>query len=109
MTIDYNKEEFVSLPHFKGGEKEMRAKMFFDGKNRIMHSYLIPGASIGLHRHETSSEIMFFVSGTGKAIIDGVEERVSPDMCHYCPKGCEHTLINDGTENLEFYAVVPEQ
>jgi len=109
MTIDYKQEEFTVLPNFKGGEKEMHAKMFFDGRNRIMHSKLVPGASIGLHRHETSSEIMFFIAGTGKAIIDGVEERVAPDMCHYCPKGCEHTLINDGTEELEFYAVVPEQ
>ncbi|MCR5454052.1 MAG: cupin domain-containing protein [Bacteroidales bacterium] len=109
MVIDYSKEEFVAMPHFKGGEKEMQSKMFFDGKNRIMHSKLVPGASIGLHCHETSSEIMFFVAGTGKAIFNGVEERVMPDTCHYCPKGSTHTLINDGDTDLEFYAVVPEQ
>ena len=28
---------------------------------------------------------------------------------HYCPKGCEHTLLNDGDADLELYAAVPEQ
>lgn len=109
MTIDYKTAETSTFPNFKGGEKALEAAMFFDGKNRILKGTLVPGASIGLHRHETSSEIMYFISGSGKAICEGVEERVKPDMVHYCPKGSQHTLINDGNENLVFVAVVPEQ
>lgn len=109
MLIDYTKESTQVFPHFKGGEKEYLASMFADDRNRIMKGILPPGASIGLHTHETSSEIIFCLSGSGRAVVDGCEERVVPDTCHYCPKGATHTLINDGAEDLVFYAVVPEQ
>lgn len=33
----------------------------------------------------------------------------SADTCHYCRKGQTHTLVNDGTEDIIFYAVVPQQ
>ena len=31
MRFDYSKIEEKALPHFKGGEKELNAKMFADG------------------------------------------------------------------------------
>ena len=74
-----------------------------------MYGRLIPGASIGLHTHETNSEIMYFLKGTATMICDGVPEKIEPGVCHYCEKGHSHTLINDGGEDLEFFAVVPEQ
>ena len=83
--------------------------MFIDADNKIMRGRLIPGASIGLHTHETSSEIIYILSGTGKALYDGGEEALSPGDCHYCPKGHSHSLINDGDADLTFFAVVPEQ
>ncbi len=107
--FDYNNFETTKMDNFKGGEKWLEAQMFFDGVNRIFKAKLVPGATIGTHKHETSSEIMYFISGTGKVICDGVEEKVSPDKCHYCKKGSTHTLINDGNEDLIFFAVVPEQ
>lgn len=109
MLIDYRTAVVRSLPRFKGGEKELTASMFADGAVRILKGRLAPGASIGLHRHETSSETIYVLSGAGRAVIDGVEERLRSDMAHYCPKGSEHTLVNDGDEDLVFFAVVPEQ
>ena len=79
-----------------------------DVDNKIMRSVLAPGASIGLHTHETSSEVMYFLSGTGKVLYDGVWEPVAPGTCHYCPKGHSHSLVNDGMEDLVTFAVVPE-
>ena len=29
-------------------------------------------------------------------------------QCHYCPQGHSHSLINDSTEELVFFAVVPK-
>lgn len=107
--IDFKKVEETVLHEFKGGKGDMLARMYIDNKNRIMKCKLKSGASIGLHRHETSSEIIFIISGTGKAVLDGVEEILTADVCHYCKKGQEHTLINNGEEDLVFYAVVPEQ
>ena len=52
------------------------------------------------------------ISGTGKVLCGGACEPLSAGSCHYCPKGHEHSLINDsaeGGEDLVFFAVVPEQ
>ena len=37
------------------------------------------------------------------------EEAVAAGDCHYCQKGQHPMLINDGDEDLVFYAVVPQQ
>ena len=109
MIIDFTNMEETVMPEFKGGEKEMRAKMYVDESNRIMRCRLIPGASVGLHTHEGNSEIVFILEGNGKAVYDGAEERISAGMCHYCPKGHSHTIVNDTDTDLIFYAVVPQQ
>ena len=109
MNIDFSEMELSVLPSFKGGEKELRAKMFFDGANRIMKGLLIPGASIGMHTHEDSSEIIFITSGRGSVILDGDSSPVYAGLCHYCPKGHTHSLVNDSDADLEFLAVVPIQ
>lgn len=99
----------TEMPNFYGGEKALQAHMFMDDRNRILLGKLEPGASIGMHTHETSSEIIYFLSGSGKVICDGEETAVSAGGCHYCPKGSSHTLINCGEEDLVFFAVVPQQ
>lgn len=109
MNIDFNAIPETVIPHMRGGEKEVRAHMFTDELGKIMKGRLIPGASIGLHTHETSSEIIYILSGTGKILYDDGCEVLSPGSCHYCPKGHAHSLINDSGADLEFFAVVPEQ
>ena len=108
MIIDLKGMETTVLPNFKGGEKEYKAKMYFDGTTRIMHGTLEQGASIGYHKHETNSEIMFFISGKGKVLFDEGVEYVEAGQCHFCPKGHSHSLINENPEPLVFYACVPE-
>lgn len=107
--IDFQNMPDTVLPKFKGGEGQLVAKMFADEQNRILYATLAPGHSIGLHIHDTSSEIMYFLSGKGTVTTDGVAETVAPGLCHYCKKGSAHTLVNDGEEELVFFAVVPQQ
>ena len=109
MNIDFEKIELSVIPNFKGGEKELAARMFFDGTNRIMKARLVPGASIGMHTHTGSCEVIFITSGHGSVIFDGEKSPVSEGMCHYCPEGHTHSLINDSDSDLEFLAVVPKQ
>ena len=109
MLIDFDSMEETVIPHFKGGEREIAARMYVDGRNKIMRGRLVSGASIGGHTHDTSSEIIFVLSGTGRVLYDGGEETVTAGQCHYCPKGHGHSLQNTGPLPLEFFAVVPEQ
>lgn len=109
MLIDFATMEETVIPRFKGGEKEIAARMYVDQRNKIMRGVLVPGASIGMHTHDTGSEIIYILSGTGRVLCDDGVETVAAGQCHYCPKGHAHSLINDGPEDLRFFAVVPEQ
>lgn len=109
MILDLMTMEEAKLEHFKGGEGQLYARMYFDGCNRIMRGRLPVGSTIGLHTHETSSETVFVLSGTASFLMDGVEEIVKPGQAHHCPKGHTHTLRNGGEDDVVFYAVVPEQ
>jgi len=109
MKIQFDQFPETRLERFWGGEGALRAKMLVDDRNKILRGVLAPGHSIGYHVHDTSSEIIFFLSGTGKTVTDGVEETVTAGDCHYCKKGQQHRLINDGDEELIFFAVVPVQ
>ena len=94
MIIDFKHMEEQILPNFKGGEKAYAVKKFTDGRNMIMHGRLESGASIGLHTHEGNCEMFYIIEG---------------GVCHYCPKGHTHSLINDSDSDLVFFAVVAEQ
>ena len=109
MLIDFSKMEETVIPNFLGGEGSLRAKMRTDELGKILHGVLEPGSTIGLHTHETSSEIIYILAGEGKALYDGEYESLSAGSCHYCPKGHAHNLINDSEGLLEFFAVVPVQ
>lgn len=116
MTIDFNKMDVTVLPNFKGGDKELAANMFFDGTNRIFKGKLAPGATIGMHTHEDSCEVIFILEGNGTIVErepDSSTETASPvsaGHCLYCPKGHSHSLRNTATAgDLVFYAVVPLQ
>ena len=109
MKIVFDEIDGTRIANFYGGNGDTVAKMVVDENNKIMRGCLPVGASIGLHRHETSSEILYIMSGIGKSICDGKEEVLSEGDCHYCKKGSEHTLINTGDTELEFFAVVPVQ
>lgn len=108
MRFDFKTMEEKALPHFKGGEKELNAKMYVDAHNKILLGRLVPGATVGEHKHEGSSEIIYGLSGKGCVICDGKKEELISGVACYCPEGSIHTVINDGTEDLTFFAVVPE-
>jgi quercetin dioxygenase-like cupin family protein len=110
MIIRPNDIKTACLDSFKGGEKHLEAKIYFDGTNRILsEAKLIPGASIGMHTHDDSCEVIFILEGKGSIIEEGVKKAVHAGDCLYCPKGGTHSLINDSESDLKFCAVVPKQ
>ena len=107
MKIKFNEIPVQELVKFKGGEKQLNARMYSDSNNKIMLSYLVPGASIGMHQHEGTSEIIYFVKGKATVIFNGERLEFTAGECHYCPENSFHTMINESDENVEFFAVVP--
>lgn len=108
MIFKYDKMDWESLPNFKGGEKSVEMKMFMDENNRILMGKLEPGASIGIHTHESNSETVYALSGEVVVIMDGVEEVLRAGEAHYCPKGHTHGMKNLSDIPFIMFAVVPE-
>ena len=109
MKIMFDQMNDTVLEHFNGGEGQFVAKMFNDGKCKILRGLLKPGCSIGMHTHVTSSEVIYVLSGEGKMYMGDEMETLTAGDCHYCPLGQSHSFVNESREDLVFFAVVPEQ
>jgi len=106
--IDFSKIEATVAIGMKGGTGPVKAWIANDGAVKIMKSVLPQGSSIGYHRHETNSEIVYVISGTATCTLDGMEETVQPGEVHYCPQGHSHGVANQGKADLVVLCVVPE-
>lgn len=56
----------------------MRAKMYMDEQGKVITSCIHSHSSIDLHKHETSDDINYVISGCEKVICDGEEEILKP-------------------------------
>lgn len=108
MLLDFTKIKEVTVPGMNNGTGSMRAKMYMDEQEKIILCSILPGGSIGLHRHETSDDINYCLSGNGKAVCDGEEETLTAGTCHVCKKGSAHSIVNTGREDLVLFTVVAE-
>jgi len=108
MKLNFDQIEETVIPQFRGGNKDTRARMHVDSDNRIMRGVLESGASIGMHAHTDGSEIVYILSGRATMLYDDGVETLEAGECHYCPRGHRHSLINEGKEDLVFFAVVPK-
>ena len=109
MLIDFNLKEKNTIPGMNNGTGTMTAKMYMDEQVKIIPCTIHAGGSIGLHKHETSDDINYILSGNGKAICDGQEEILSAGACHICKKGSEHSIVNTGDEDLVLLTIVVER
>lgn len=109
MLINLNEQPEKRMPGMNGGTGEMSAKMFMDDRGKLITCRIHKGGSIGTHSHDTSDDINFVLSGTGKALCDGKEEELDAGNCHICRKGSEHSIINTGDEDLVLLTVVIER
>lgn len=108
MIIDFNEIKEIRVPGMNNGTGEMTAKMFMDEHGKIIPCNIHVGGSIGLHKHDTSDDINYIISGTGKAVCDGKEELLTPGICHICRKGSEHSIVNTGNTDLSMLTIVVE-
>ncbi len=109
MLIDFNQKEAVTIPGMHHGTGTMTAKMYMGKQGKIIPCTIHAGGSIGVHKHETSDDINYVLSGEGKAVCDGQEEFLSAGTCHICQKGSEHCIMNTGDTDLVLLTVVVER
>lgn len=109
MLINFNEIQERTSPGMNNGTGKMSAKMYMGADGKIIPCRIHAGGSIGNHKHETSDDINYILSGNGKAICDGKEEILTAGCCHICKKGSEHSIINTGNEDLCLLTIVVER
>lgn len=61
---------------------------------------LTPGHRMNYHSHERRDEIWTVISGTGRTIVDGMEQKVKTGDVITMQAGCRHTVIADSELQL---------
>ena len=87
-------------------QEPVSVRMDMGPKGRFVLCRIAPGSSIGSHVQKGSVDINYVVSGTGHAVCNGVRELLKPGVCHVCPPGGEHSIINDGDSDLVLFTAV---
>ncbi|HIS24815.1 MAG TPA: cupin domain-containing protein [Candidatus Faeciplasma gallinarum] len=109
MKIDFNNIKETTVSGMNNGSGTMSAKMYMSEHGKIIPCRIHPGGSIGMHKHLTSDDINYVISGEGRAVCDGVCETLSSGVCHVCRKGSEHSIVNTGKDDLVLLTVVVER
>ena len=61
---------------------------------------LNPGHSMNYHSHQHRDEVWVVISGEGRTIVDGMEQKVAPGDVITMQAGCRHTVLADTTLKL---------
>lgn len=109
MRIDFNDLREETLKEFNGGKGCLIIRRTTKNRVSFIKAKLPAGSTTGMHKHMTNSETIYVISGKGKTVCDGETEMLSAGSVSFCPVGSSHCMINDGTEDLVFFAVIPEQ
>ena len=106
MRIDFNDLQPVTMPGMNNGTGTMTVSMYNDEKYRMILTRIHAGGSIGTHTQTSGDDMNYILSGTGKAVCDGVEEDLATGVMHICPKNSEHSIINTGSDDLVMLTIV---
>lgn len=106
MLINFNELNEITIPGMNDGKGTMTCRMYNDEKYRIIPTAIHPGGSIGNHTQSSGDDMNYIISGTGKAICDGIEEELKPGVMHICSKGSEHSIVNTGEDDLIMLTIV---
>lgn len=74
--------------------------------SQVVLMCLKPNEDIGEEVHDENDQILVFVEGEGKAIIDGSESAISEGDLFLVKSGAKHNFINTSPDNpLKLYTI----
>ena len=60
-----------------------------------------PGQKLGEHYHKEVEETFYFLRGSGKIIINGVDHLINPGDVFKVDPGEKHNIINNGDDDIK--------
>ncbi len=98
----------------RGGQGEVEIvhileadKNEFNGKGKLFARFTLkPGVSVGWHQHSGDFEAYYILSGSGLVNDNGREAPVQAGDMVLTRNGEYHSIVNNGTEDLVFIALI---
>ena len=97
--------EFVAGDHTRLRELLHPAKASLALGYSLAHGLLNPGKQSLWHRLK-SSEVYYFLAGRGVMNVEEESTAVEPGSVIYVPPGAKQSLLNNGTDPMEFLCLV---
>ena len=88
-----------------GENKNFRKVLFTGKKSQLVVMDIPPQGEIGEETHPHVEQTLFFLSGSGKAILNGKETMIGAGDVVVVTPGTKHNFINTGTDSLKVYTV----
>ena len=98
-------------PEFLAGDHTRLRELLHPGKAdltlgySLAHGLLDPGQQSLWHRLK-SSEVYYFIAGRGVMKVEEASTAVQAGSVIYVPPGAKQSLINTGTESIEFLCLL---
>ncbi|MEK7148648.1 MAG: cupin domain-containing protein [Patescibacteria group bacterium] len=97
---------YIGNIHKDTAENTNFRKVLFTGSRSQLVVMDIPaGGEIGEETHHNVEQTLFFLSGTGKAILNGKESAIGEGDVVVVPPGTKHNFKNTGNSSLKVYTV----
>ena len=112
MVRKKSEQKVTTAENLRGGTgsiimREIADKAELYEKSRLFaHVVIKPGCSIGHHVHENEMEAYYILSGEGTYEHNGVKSVVSAGDTTVTMHGEGHSIVNEGSEDLEMIALV---
>lgn len=94
----------TNIKHSSKENTYFRNVLFTASYAQVVVMSLLPGEDIGEEIHDVD-QILVFIHGSGKAVVEGVTYPISQQDLFFIPAGTKHNFINTGTEDLKLYTL----
>jgi len=85
--------------------KNFRTVMFTGPKSQLVVMNIPPGGEVGEETHHYTEQTLFFLSGTGEAMLDDETFAISSGDVVVVTAGTKHNFKNTGVDDLKLYTV----
>lgn len=82
-----------------------RQVLFTGAKSQLVVMEIPPGGEIGLETHANVEQTLFFLSGSGEALLNGKTSAIASGDVVVVTPGTAHNFRNTGTEALKVYTI----
>jgi mannose-6-phosphate isomerase-like protein (cupin superfamily) len=85
--------------------KNFRKVLYTAKKSQLVVMNLLPNEDIGMEVHKDVDQILFFVEGSGEAMVAGKTWKIKKGDVVFVPAGSQHNFINTGKTDLKIYTI----